>query len=120
MNSKSTTRHVCFRFGAAALAAVVLAAPLFLAGCKPQKAQQAGSPAGPPKIEGAKVHPTVFVTPADIGRARENVERFDWAKQTAEAVLREADGWLAKDDAWLRSVVPPQAGLCLWTVLQQM
>lgn len=58
------------------------------------------------KIEGAKVHPTVFVTPADIARARENVRRFAWAKQTADAVLREADAWLAKDDAWLRSVVP--------------
>jgi hypothetical protein len=58
------------------------------------------------KIEGAKVHPTVFVTPADINRARENVRRFAWAKQTADAVIREADLWLAKDDAWLRSVVP--------------
>ena len=64
------------------------------------------SPRGPLKIEGAKTHPTVFVTPADIARARDNIRRFDWASRPPTPVLREADAWLAKDDAWLRSVVP--------------
>jgi hypothetical protein len=59
------------------------------------------------KIEGSKVHPTVFVTPHDITRARENIKRFGWARQIADAVLREADAWLLKDDEWLRQVVPP-------------
>lgn len=65
-----------------------------------------GTPQTALAIEGAKVHPTVFVTPADIARARENVRRFGWAKPIADAVLREADLWLAKDEVWLRSVVP--------------
>ncbi len=59
------------------------------------------------KIEGAKVHPTVFITPGDVARARENIQRFDWARQIAAAVLRKADAWLQKDDEWLRRVVPP-------------
>ncbi len=59
------------------------------------------------RIEGAKVHPTVFITPQDIARARENIKRFGWAKQIADAVLREADVWLHKDDKWLRQAIPP-------------
>jgi Heparinase II/III-like protein len=85
------------------LAAVVVLAPIFAPGAGAQNSKPA---AAPPKIEGAATHPTVFVTPADIARARDNIKRFDWAKQTADAVLREADAWLAKDDAWLRSAVP--------------
>ncbi len=60
-----------------------------------------------PKVDGAKVRPTVFITPRDIARARENVRRFGWAKQIADAVLREAEVWLQKDDEWLRRAVPP-------------
>jgi len=94
---KKTSRAV------AALASVAILAPVLLCG---SRAQTSTTSAPALKIEGAKVHPTVFVTPADITRARDNIRRFDWAKQTADAVLREADAWLAKDDAWLRSVVP--------------
>lgn len=106
MIKKRTSRNMARALSVAALAAVAAASPLFLSGCKAQKTQTAQAPAGTLKIEGAKVHPTVFVTPADIARARDNSQRFDWAKQTADAVLREADAWLAKDDAWMLSVVP--------------
>jgi hypothetical protein len=59
------------------------------------------------KIEGAKVHPTVFITNDDIKRARQNIKQYGWAGQIADAVIREADNWLKKDDEWLRRVVPP-------------
>ena len=59
------------------------------------------------KIEGARDHPTVFITPADIDRARENIKSYDWARQIAEAVIRQADAWLEKEDEWLRRIVPP-------------
>lgn len=68
--------------------------------------------AAPPKTpvvlheEGAKVHPTVYMTPADVQRARENRARFPWAGETAEALIRDADVWLQKDDAWFRNAVP--------------
>ena len=58
------------------------------------------------KIEGAKAHPTVFITTDDVKRARENIKRYGWARQTADAVLREADDWLKKEDDWLRRAVP--------------
>ena len=63
-------------------------------------------PSATSKIEGAKIHPTVFVTPADVEHARQNVKRYAWAKQIAEAVIREADNWLKKEDDWLRRIVP--------------
>lgn len=95
---KSLTR----RLDVAALAAVVILASMFVRGAGVQTAP----PAAALKFEGAAIHPTVFVTPSDIARARDNIKHFAWAKQTADAVLREADAWFSKDDAWLRSVVP--------------
>ncbi|HWQ52949.1 MAG TPA: heparinase II/III family protein [Bryobacteraceae bacterium] len=51
-------------------------------------------------------HPTVFVTPEGVARAKRNIEKYGWARETATAIRREADRWLARDDAWLRAVVP--------------
>lgn len=51
-------------------------------------------------------HPTVYMTPADVQHARDNIQRHAWAKQTAGAVIQQADEWLKRDDAWLRRVVP--------------
>ena len=59
------------------------------------------------KIEGAKRHPTVFITPEDVQRAKINISRYPWARQIADAVRREADSWIVRDDGWLRGVVPP-------------
>lgn len=64
------------------------------------------SGAEPLKIEGAPRHPTVFVTPENVQRARENIARYPWAQQIAGVVLKEAQTWLARDDAWIRGVVP--------------
>ncbi len=57
--------------------------------------------------EGAQMHPTVYLTPADVQRAKENRARFPWANETAETIIRDADAWLQKDDAWFRNAVPP-------------
>jgi len=65
----------------------------------------------PQQKENVKVHPTVYMTPEDVKRAKENVARFMWAKETADAIVREANTWLAKDDQWVLNVVPP-AGAC--------
>ena len=51
-------------------------------------------------------HPTVYKIPADVLRARDNVQRFAWAKKMAGGIKKSADEWLARDDAWLRAQVP--------------
>ncbi len=57
------------------------------------------------------MHPTVYLTPEDVMRAKENIQKYAWAKAHSQAILREADSWLAKPDAWLRDVVPGK-GAC--------
>jgi hypothetical protein len=60
----------------------------------------------PLQIEGAARHPTVFLTPDEIAHGRANVARYPWAHQTADLLIAKADQWVARDDAWLRHVVP--------------
>ncbi len=59
----------------------------------------------------AAVHPTVYVTPADIERARQNSARYPWAKAIADGILAVADEWAARDDAWILAQVPGK-GAC--------
>jgi hypothetical protein len=54
----------------------------------------------------AAQHPTVYITRDDITRARDNVKRYAWAREIAAVIRTEADKWLARDDAWIRNVVP--------------
>jgi len=54
----------------------------------------------------AATHPTVYMTPEDVLRARANVQRYSWARQTAAQIVGEADKWSNKDDSWLRGLVP--------------
>jgi hypothetical protein len=56
-------------------------------------------------------HPGVYLTPADIERAKTNITRFAWAKAVFDRIIQEADAWAAKDDAWLLAQVPPK-GAC--------
>jgi hypothetical protein len=56
-------------------------------------------------------HPTVYVTPADIARAKQNAARFPWAKAIADRIIGIANEWAAKDDAWILAQVPPK-GAC--------
>ncbi|MCC6445637.1 MAG: heparinase II/III family protein [Armatimonadetes bacterium] len=61
--------------------------------------------------EPAVGHPFVYATSDDIRQARENIARHKWAQETADALKREADIWLSRDDRWILSVVPPK-GAC--------
>ncbi len=69
------------------------------------------SAAEPAKDRSAPLHPTVCLTPADIRLAKTNIARFEWARETADSIQRQAETWLAKPDDWfLRNV--PSAGAC--------
>ena len=57
------------------------------------------------------VHPRVYLTPAAVRRARENVKRHAWAKAERDAIVSEADSWLAKSDDWYRDNLP-KPGAC--------
>ncbi len=61
--------------------------------------------------EGAPRHPTVYQTPENVARARDNIKRFDWAKKTADEIVAQADGWLERPDGWYRDNMPG-AGAC--------
>ncbi|HOX37750.1 MAG TPA: heparinase II/III family protein [Candidatus Brocadiia bacterium] len=59
---------------------------------------------------GVKVYPTVYLTPKDIERARANVEKYAWARETKEAIIASAEGWLQKEsDYWLSRLPGPNA-----------
>ncbi len=62
--------------------------------------------AQPLAIEGASRHPTVFITPEQIDHARLNTKRYAWAREIADAVVQEADSWVARDDAWFHQIIP--------------
>ena len=51
-------------------------------------------------------HPTVFVTPQAVVRAKRNIDRYPWARESARAVQAAADRWLVREDTWLRGVMP--------------
>jgi hypothetical protein len=57
------------------------------------------------------VRPAVYITPADVARARENMRRFAWAKEVGDGIIRAAEVWAARDDAWLLAQVPGK-GAC--------
>ena len=59
----------------------------------------------------ARQHPTVYLTAEDVERARRNRERLPWARSTADGIVSQARSWQARDDDWLRGVVPPP-GAC--------
>ncbi|MGB7158067.1 MAG: hypothetical protein WBD40_08375, partial [Tepidisphaeraceae bacterium] len=60
-------------------------------------------------IQGRPVHPTVYLSPADIERARANREKYAWAKAAAAKLIAEADAWATRDDAALIAMIPPPA-----------
>lgn len=61
--------------------------------------------------EGAPRHPTVYLTPEDVARARDNVRRHDWAKKAADEIVAQADTWLSRPDDWY-SQNTPKEGAC--------
>jgi hypothetical protein len=57
-------------------------------------------------LAAAAPHPNIFITRDSAARARDNVKRYRWARETAAAIRAEADRWLPRDDAWLRAALP--------------
>lgn len=56
-------------------------------------------------------HPCVYETPADVERARTNIQRWKWAKAEAAAILKTAEEWLRKPDEWFFAQLPAK-GAC--------
>ncbi len=57
----------------------------------------------------AKVkHPVGSVKEPDIERARENLKRYDWAKDSYEALKKRADQWMALDQKGIENMVPAE------------
>ncbi|MHB8993681.1 MAG: heparinase II/III domain-containing protein [Armatimonadota bacterium] len=48
-----------------------------------------------------------YYTPARLAIMRANLEKYDWARQERDRILKEADRWAAYDDERLRDLVPP-------------
>ncbi len=56
-------------------------------------------------------HPCVNKTPADVARARENMERYPWLANWVQSQQEAADEWLERSDEWIISMVP-EPGAC--------
>jgi len=55
--------------------------------------------------------PSLYLTSADIARARRNIKQFAWAAKAFEHMRQSADTWAAKPDAELRALFPEQGAL---------
>ncbi|HOM80908.1 MAG TPA: discoidin domain-containing protein [Armatimonadota bacterium] len=62
------------------------------------------------RVLGGRPHPSVYVTAADVARARRNAEQTEWGRQTKQEILAAADKWLERtEEEWLRFLPPPGA-----------
>ena len=58
--------------------------------------------------QGRPAHPTVYVTQAQVLRARRNAEQTEWGRTEKASILKQAATWLAHDEEhWLRFLPPP-------------
>ncbi|NLO04659.1 MAG: hypothetical protein GX131_02400 [candidate division WS1 bacterium] len=55
---------------------------------------------------GREVHPCVNKTPADVERARQNMERYPFLADYVREVQATADEWLARSDDWILEMLP--------------
>jgi len=62
------------------------------------------------QLTGRPSHPTVYLTPDDVARARANAKTA-WGKPVADGLIAAADRWLAWSDDDLRKLLPPP-GAC--------
>jgi len=60
---------------------------------------------------GRAEHPCVNKTPADVERARRNMERYPWLASWVERQQEAADEWLERSDEWILSMIP-EPGAC--------
>ena len=56
-------------------------------------------------------HPHLYLTQADIARAKLNLERYPWARAYFDIVKDRADKWTTKPDDEIRATVPPPESL---------
>ncbi len=50
-------------------------------------------------------HP-FYQTPDDIAQARQNIQKYDWAKKQLQSILNAADKWTEKSEAELEAMIP--------------
>jgi len=60
---------------------------------------------------GRETHPCVYLTPADVERARANMGRRQWARDVAEKTIRGADQVVDKSPEWIREHCPGKDAL---------
>jgi len=53
------------------------------------------------------VHPGLYITSEDVKRAKRNIERFSWARETFERIKDQADKWAGMSQDDLRAAIPP-------------
>jgi hypothetical protein len=63
------------------------------------------------QTEGRPEHPIVYITKADVERARRNAEQTAWGKAAKQTLLDGAARWLEHDEAWWLQFLPPP-GAC--------
>jgi hypothetical protein len=55
---------------------------------------------------GRPSHPTVYMTPEDVLRARANIEQHDWARSLADSIIANADTVVDTTPEWIRENCP--------------
>lgn len=89
----------------------ILSVLILLAGPAVRTAADPGTRDDPARPSSSIRHPTVYITPDDIARAKENARRYPWAAKIRGEIIREADSWLARTDEWILAQVPAK-GAC--------
>ena len=59
----------------------------------------------------AQQHPYLYMTQADVERAKLNLERYPWAREYFDQVKQRADEWTARSDEQIRGMVPAEGSL---------
>lgn len=59
-------------------------------------------------ITGVRQHPIMSLTPENIRNGRENYAKHAWAKHVGDGILKKADVWIERDEAWIRQHMPPK------------
>ena len=68
-------------------------------------------PGGTIAMADVQQHPHLYLTQADIERAKLNLQRYPWARAYFDVVKERADEWTAMSDDEIRVLVPPPESL---------
>lgn len=66
------------------------------------------------EVRGRDTHPCVYATPEDVARARQNIERYEWAADYADSITDAADRVAGKSAEWVQKHMPGK-GACFAT-----